>query len=62
MLLRELAEKAPHRLPGAVLALAAKWLGYRAGMMGARLPAQLLAPFSGQDFFWQSDFARRRPS
>ena len=61
-LLSELLRKAPGRIPGTVLALAAKWAGYRAGMAGARLPARLLSPFSGQDFFWQSDFARRLPS
>lgn len=57
LLMRELAGSAPVQLPGAALALAAKWLGYRAGMLGTRLPSRAAALLSGQDFFWRSAFA-----
>ncbi|WP_051329071.1 glycosyltransferase family 2 protein [Geminicoccus roseus] len=60
LLLRDLAARAPARLPGVLVALAAKWLGYRAGMLGAHLPNPLAAILSGQDFFWRSDFAPGR--
>lgn len=56
LLLREVAAQAPARLPAVALALAAKWLGYRAGLHGTRLPRRLASALSGQDFFWQSEF------
>ena len=61
-LLRDLYGSAPQRLPIALAALAAKWLGYRSGLLGQRLPRRFAAAFSGQDFFWQSDFAPERRS
>ena len=61
-LLATIAAEAPHRLPGVLLTLGAKWAGYRAGLLGADLPAGLASLMSGQDFYWRSEFAPGRRS
>jgi rhamnosyltransferase len=47
--------EAPAELPRTVALLAASWLGYRAGLVGPRLPAGLARRLSGQDYFWTSE-------
>lgn len=60
LLLATVAAEAPHRLPSVLLSLGAKWAGYRAGLLGANLPASLASLMSGQDFYWRSEFAPGR--
>jgi len=38
--------------------LAAKWLGYRLGLLGPALPLPLASRLSGQDYFWRTAAAR----
>ena len=47
--------EAPAELPRILAVLAASWLGYRAGLLGPRLPAGLARRLSGQDYFWTSE-------
>lgn len=54
-LLAHLAATAPGHLPFALLDTAARYAGYRLGMVGARLPRRLNALFSGQDYYWRRD-------
>ena len=54
LLLRTVAEEQPALLPMAAASLAARWLGYRAGLHGQGLPAGLARRLSGQDYFWTS--------
>jgi rhamnosyltransferase len=49
------AREAPAELPRTLALLAASWLGYRAGLVGHRLPTALARRLSGQDYFWSSD-------
>lgn len=44
-------------LPHAIVNLGARYLGYRLGLMGHRLPARLVRSISGQDFYWTSKIA-----
>lgn len=53
--LRTAARSAPASLPRITAQLAAAWLGYRAGLMGPRLPRTLVRRLSGQDYFWNSE-------
>jgi rhamnosyltransferase len=53
-LLRHLAAEAPGLLPYALVHTAARYLGYRLGMAGARLPRRVNALLSGQDYYWQA--------
>jgi rhamnosyltransferase len=48
----------PASLPSAAAHLAAKWLGYRLGLLGPALPLPLAARLSGQDYFWRTAAAR----
>ena len=41
-------------LPRAALSLAARFLGYRLGLLGDRLPVGIARRLSGQDYFWTS--------
>ncbi|MFZ1428875.1 MAG: glycosyltransferase [Geminicoccaceae bacterium] len=54
-LLREACHDAPAQLPRILAQLAASWLGYRAGLVGHRLPLAMARRLSGQEFFWTSD-------
>lgn len=54
-LLREACHDAPSQLPRILAQLAASWLGYRAGLVGHRLPLAVARRLSGQEFFWTSD-------
>ena len=47
--------EAPAELPRTLALLAASWAGYRAGLVGPRLPAGLARRLSSQDFFWTSE-------
>ena len=42
----------PAALPLVLAHLAAKWLGYRAGLAGPALPVTLARRLSGQDYYW----------
>jgi rhamnosyltransferase len=53
--LREAKRVAPAALPRVVAQLAGAWLGYRAGLVGPRLPRALARRLSGQDYYWTSD-------
>lgn len=54
-LVREAWHDAPAQLPRILAQLAASWLGYRAGLVGHRLPLATAQRLSGQEFFWTSD-------
>jgi rhamnosyltransferase len=53
--LRRAWREAPAELPRTAALLAASWLGYRAGLLGPRLPRDLARRLSDQDYFWTSD-------
>jgi rhamnosyltransferase len=53
--MHEVLRDEPTALPATVARLAAAWLGYRAGLVGPRLPRALARRLSGQDYFWTSD-------
>lgn len=53
-LVRQVLAEQPALLPRAGLSLAARFLGYRLGLIGHRLPAGLARHLSGQDYFWTS--------
>lgn len=52
-LLTHLAAEAPGLLPYALVHTAARYVGYRLGMAGARLPRRVNALLSSQDYYWQ---------
>ncbi len=54
-LMHEAWHDAPAQLPRILAQLAASWLGYRAGLVGHRLPLTTAQRLSGQEFFWTSD-------
>lgn len=56
-----LAER-PALLPYAILDTAAKYLGYRLGLIGHRLPEAWRRRASGQDFYWTSTARRAAAS
>lgn len=53
-LLHTLARERPALLPYALLHTAARYAGYRLGMLGPKLPDALCTRLSSQDFFWAS--------
>jgi rhamnosyltransferase len=53
-LLRSVLREQPSLLPRAALSLAARFLGYRLGLLGNRLPIAFARRLSGQDYFWTS--------
>jgi hypothetical protein len=55
ILLARILREAPEELPRATAVLAASWLGYRAGLLGHRLPGRIARRLSGQDYFWTSE-------
>ncbi len=55
LVLARACREAPAELPRVTALLAASWLGYRAGLLGHRLPASLARRLSGQDYFWTSE-------
>jgi rhamnosyltransferase len=48
----------PASLPRVTAHLAAKWLGYRAGLLGPSLSLAVARRLSGQDYFWDTPAAR----
>lgn len=42
----------PTALPGTLASLAARWAGYRLGLVGTRLPLAVAAKCSAQDYYW----------
>lgn len=50
----------PAALPRVALHLGAKYLGYRAGLLGPSLPLAVARRLSGQDYFWDTAAARGR--
>ncbi|GBD43045.1 hypothetical protein HRbin40_00508 [bacterium HR40] len=53
-LLAALWHERPQSLPYALLHTSLRWLGYRLGRIGPRLPDAVAARLSSQDFFWTS--------
>lgn len=53
-LLKEVAQKDILLLPYALLTIMSKYLGYRIGFYGARLPTSIKRLLSGQDYYWSS--------
>lgn len=53
-LLRRLARGQPWLVPYAFAQLLAKWLGFRVGFFGSRLPAGLKRRFSSQPGYWRT--------
>lgn len=53
--LREARKGGAGALPAALVQLAAAWLGYRAGLVGHRLPRAVARRCSGQDYYWTSE-------
>ncbi|MFO1036973.1 MAG: glycosyltransferase family 2 protein [Geminicoccaceae bacterium] len=60
-LLRLVRRKRPLLLLQAVGHLGAKYLGFRVGLLGPRLPVWLARRLSGQDFYWSSTVVAGRP-
>lgn len=61
-LLATVRREDPAALPRVAAHLAAKWLGYRAGLLGPALPTAVARRLSGQDYFWDSPAARPAPA
>jgi rhamnosyltransferase len=59
-MLADLVRAHKRLLPMAILQTAVKWLGYRAGMLGPRLPLSWCKALSSQRYFWESQFCNRR--
>jgi rhamnosyltransferase len=59
-LLSELFRTRPMLLPYGVAQIAAKYAGYKAGRVGARLPSSFCRMLSGQDYYWNSIYAPGR--
>jgi rhamnosyltransferase len=55
VVLREAGRAGPGALLPALAQLAGAWLGYRAGLLGPRLPRGIAQRLSGQDYYWTSD-------
>lgn len=53
-LLAHVARRQPSSLPRVFFSLAARLLGYQAGILGCRLPPGVAAWLSAQDYFWSS--------
>ena len=53
-LLAQAWREEPASLPAVAAHLAAKWLGYRAGLLGPSLPLAVTRRLSGQDYFWDT--------
>jgi rhamnosyltransferase len=53
---KELVSSRPHLLPYAIFQTFAKWIGYRIGFHGSKLPLPLKIRFSSQKYFWRSDY------
>lgn len=53
-MLKELIRKKPLAIPYAILHIAAKYLGYKVGTVGPKLPVKIARLLSGQDYYWSS--------
>jgi len=58
-MLKELFRKSPHLLPYALLQSATKWIGYRIGYLGPKLPLSLCKLLSSQGYYWNSRYCAR---
>jgi len=58
-MLGHIRRERPALLPYALLHTAARYAGYRTGMLATRLPRGLATRLSSQDFFWGSEHGRR---
>jgi rhamnosyltransferase len=56
--IRQALREQPAELPRTTAHLAAKWLGYRLGLLGPSLPLPVARRLSGQDYFWSTAVAR----
>lgn len=61
-LLARVRREEPSSLPRVAAHLAAKWLGYRTGLLGPFLPLAAARRLSGQDYFWDTPAAREAPA
>ena len=55
-MLKELIKKKPFLLPYAILHIAAKYLGYKVGNIGPKLPLKIVRFLSGQSYYWSSKY------
>jgi rhamnosyltransferase len=58
-LVKTLLREKPGLLPYAILQTGIKWLGYRAGGVGPRLPLKWCKRFSSQRYYWTSRYCTR---
>jgi rhamnosyltransferase len=56
IMLKELIKKKPLSLPYAILHIAAKYLGYKVGDIGSKLPLKIVRSLSGQSYYWSSNY------
>ena len=56
VMLKELIKKKPFLLSYAILHISAKYLGYKVGNIGPKLPLKIARLLSGQNFYWSSDY------
>lgn len=55
-MLKELIRKQPLAIPYAILHIAAKYLGYKVGKIGHKLPLKMVRLLSGQNYYWSSNY------
>ncbi len=53
-LIKRLARSSPHLIPYAMLQTIVKWLGYRVGYHGHKLPETMKRALSAQNYYWSS--------
>jgi rhamnosyltransferase len=58
-LVRLLLKEKPSLLPYAILQTGVKWLGYRVGGLGPRLPLAWCKVLSSQRYYWGSHYCKR---
>ncbi len=59
-LLKKTARENPFLLPYAVFSSFVKWLGYRIGYFGSGLPVWIKKKLSGQPYYWDSIYYKRK--
>lgn len=60
-MITSLAKEKPHLLPYGCLHIGMKWLGYFTGRASLNAPLWWKKALSSQDFYWNSDAAKKRP-
>jgi rhamnosyltransferase len=59
-LLKKTAKEKPFMLPYALFSLFVKWLGYRTGYFGSRLPKWIKKQLSEQSYYWDSIYYKKK--